>query len=129
MIMVDCHTLLPELPVRTLTLGKTADIAEGDYDLIECFCNEVSCDCRRVMIAVIARTTNQAVAYISYGWESVDFYLKWTGNLSDAMECQGPYLDPLNPQSANADIFLLHFQKYVMQDKSYMERLKHHYSL
>jgi hypothetical protein len=130
--MVAGLSLLPDLPVRTISVGRTADVAdiEGDYDLIECFCNEADCDCRRVMIAVISRATNKAVAHISYGWESVDFYLKWTkGDLSQAIDCQGPYLDPLNPQSANSNIFLMLFEKFVMQDKAYMERLKQHYSL
>jgi hypothetical protein len=129
MIMIDCHSLLPDLPVRTLHLQRAGDVPAGEYGLIECFCNEIDCDCRRVMISVISAATNEIVAHISYGWESVDFYLKWTGNLSDAKDCIGPYLDPLNEQSSYAPIFLTLFKNYVMQDKAYLERVKQHYAL
>ena len=129
MIMIACHTLLPDLPVRTLHIQGAGDVPDGDYDLIECFCNEIDCDCRRVMISVLACNTNKIVAYISYGWESVDFYLKWAYNLADAIECKGPYLDPLNQQSPYAPFFLSLFEGYVLQDKTYVERLKKHYAL
>ena len=129
MIMIDCHNLLPDLPVRTLHIQKAQGVPDGEYDLIECFCNETDCDCRRVMIGVRDCASNKIVAYISYGWESLDFYLKWTGNLSDAKECKGPYLDPLNPQSIYAQTFLTIFENYLLPDKVYLDRLQHHYSL
>lgn len=131
MKMIACRTLLPGLPVRTLELGKDPQgrIPEGTYNLIECFCPELDCDCRRVMIVVVCQATKKMVAHINYGWESLEFYLKWTGNLSDAIACINPYLDPLNPQSDHAPLFLTLFKEYVMKDISYMDRLKHHYSL
>jgi hypothetical protein len=130
MIMVQCHTLLPDLPVRTIELAKTPDFPIGGiYDLIECFCNDPKCDCRRVSICVVAQANHQKVAHISYGWESVDFYLKWSGSIEEAQFCSGSYLDPLNPQSEYAAYFLFIFQNYVLQDSLYTERLKKHYLL
>lgn len=131
MKMIDCRSLLSHLPVRTLHLGydPAARIPQGTYALIECFCPDIDCDCRRVMLAVVSQDTNQIVAHISYGWESLDFYLQWTGNLPDAIDCINPYLDPLNPQSEYAPLFLALFKDYVMQDIAYLARIKLHYSL
>ena len=129
MIMIDCHSLLPDLPVRTLHIERAQVVPDGDYDLIECFCNETDCDCRRAMICVRDCSDNKIVAYISYGWESLDFYQKWAGNSSDAEECKGPYLDPLNPQSHYAAAFLAVFENYLLPDKAYLDRLQRHYAL
>lgn len=129
MIMIDCLSLLPHLPVRTLHIQKAYPVPDGDYDLIECFCNAPDCDCRRVMISVRDCATNTILAYISYGWENLDFYLKWAGNLSDAQDCIGPYLDPLNAQSPYAPSFLIIFENYLLPDKAYLDRVQQHYSL
>jgi hypothetical protein len=59
----------------------------------------------------------------------LEFYLKWTGNFPDVIDCINPYLDPLNPQSDYAPVFLALFKEYVMQDKAYLQRIKQHYSL
>jgi hypothetical protein len=122
---------VPGLPVRMLHLGydPAGRVPAGAYALIECFCPEIDCDCRRVMLAVLCQQTNKIVAHISYGWESLEFYLKWTGSLPDAIDCINPYLDPLNPQSDYAPVFLALFKEYVMQDLPYLERIKQHYSL
>lgn len=131
MRMIPCRTLLPGLPVRTLHLDKNpaGRVPAGAYALIECFCPEIDCDCRPVMLAVLCQATYKIVAHISYGWESLEFYLKWTGNLPHAIDCLNPYLDPLNPQSDYAPVFLALFKEHVIQDLPYLERIKHHYSL
>jgi hypothetical protein len=131
MQMIASLSVLPNLPVRTLHLAKdpAGRVPEGAYDLIECFCPEIDCDCRRVMIAVMSQATEQPLAFINYGWESLEFYRKWAGDEDDAIDCMHPYLDPLNPQSDSAPVFLALFKEYVIQDKAYMERIKQHYLL
>ncbi len=42
------------------------------------YCNEIDCDCRRVLIQVLSpNTDDKPWATIGYGWESPEFYHKW----------------------------------------------------
>jgi hypothetical protein len=91
----------PELgapETRSLTVTGRSDLPDGDYGFIELYCNEPDCDCRRVTIVVLRPHTGWKVwATLSYGWESLDFYQKWSsapGPL-DPAPMAGPYLDPL----------------------------------
>jgi hypothetical protein len=66
-------------------------------------------------------------ATISYGWESPDFYQKWSA-ASDPIEMQGPCLDSLNAQTACSSV-LLDLFRIVLQSPDYVERLKRHYRM
>jgi len=87
---------------------------KGNYGLIELYCTDPDCDCRRVMINVIAEEQGRHIATISYGFHWND-------------PNKGPFLDPLNPQSEYASLFLNMFRQLVIQDKTYVKRLKQHY--
>ena len=66
---------------ETRTIKITASglgIPVGEYMLLENYCSDESCDCRKVMINVVAvNPPRQILATIGYGWESVEFYTKW----------------------------------------------------
>ena len=106
-------------------------LLHGEYGFIELYCDEPGCDCRRVTILVLRPHTGWKVwAQISYGWESMDFYQKWshTSDPLDPLEWQGPYLDPLAQQSRHAPALRDLFE-FVLQSPGYEQRLKNHYQM
>jgi hypothetical protein len=92
------------------------------------YCDEPSCDCRRVMVVVLRseRGWNKFWATINYGWESREFYLQWAGAPpGDRGPWQGPFLDPLTAPTPYAPALLELFQS-LLQSPAYVERLKSH---
>lgn len=115
--------------MRACTVPPGNTIPADCYGFLEFYCTDDDCDCRRVIIKVVGqRTGDKAWATISYGWEKAAFYRKWSPGTENAAEWFGPTLDPLNPQSAHAEAFLAIF-KEILQDKSYVDRLKRHYTM
>jgi hypothetical protein len=112
---------------RTITVPHGADLPAGQYGFIEHYCDDLDCDCRRVLIVVwTSATGNQAWATINYGWESAKFYRKWVGRSEEDMK--GPFLDPLGGQSPCAAA-LLEFFREMIEDEAYVARLKRHYAV
>lgn len=125
---------------RELALRETRSftVAEGysnlpadEYGLIELYCDDDGCDCQRVMFEVFSRRRNKSVAYIAYGWESSDFYRKWTksGDPNVIREMQGPVLNELSPQTELAPALLALVRDTILKDTAYVERLKRHYQI
>jgi hypothetical protein len=98
---------------RTLTITGSTLLPDDEYGLLESYCVEGACHCRRVMINVIGRRQQKVLASVSYGFDR-------DGN--DA----GPFLDPLNTQTRYADV-LLDVVAQVLTDPDYVERLEAHY--
>jgi hypothetical protein len=122
----------PEVgPAETRSVKVTGDphLPDGEYGFFEFYCNEPGCDCRRVTIWVLRPETGwrKVWATISYGWESPDFYRKWSPG-QDPHEMQGASLDTLNAQSQYSSALLDLFQT-VLISPGYVERLKRHYQM
>lgn len=116
-----------EMRVATIPAGNPAPADE--YGFVEFYCNDKSCDCRRVIIRVMGRLSGDKVwATISFGWEDAAFYRKWSPGIDSAPEWSHPTLDPLNPQSEHAESFLALFEQMV-QDKNYVRRIETHYKM
>jgi hypothetical protein len=130
--MVPFYTRFRELAfqeMRSATIQGWEDLPDGDYGFLEFYCNDDNCDCRRVLIQVIAKSDpTKPWATINYGWESEAFYNRRLGNPELAKECTRPTLDPLNPQSKYAPALLRLFGM-VVQDTAYVQRLQRHYGL
>jgi hypothetical protein len=124
---------LAEQETRVITLidKRFAPIPAGEYGLIEMFCDEASCDCRRVMWNVASTSEQRIVAVIAYGWESREFYARWFGAKDEKVidEMQGPVLNTASPQANFAPAFLRLINTVVLKDKVYVERIKRHYKL
>ena len=77
---------IAEQETRTLTVFDNNDwnVPAADYSLIEMFCDEPGCDCRRVFFYVVSSLTKDVMAVIAYGWESDKFYRKWIGQKLDS---------------------------------------------
>lgn len=115
---------------RSVTVTQQDDLPHGEYGFLEFYCDEPGCDCRRVIISVLRPETgwNTIWATIGYGWESLDFYRKWSKASSDPVEMKGPYLDPLNPQTMYSPA-LLNLFRFILQSPGYVKRLKRHYRM
>ena len=103
----------------------------GEYGFLELYCNEPTCDCRRVLFQVCrADRPNKVLATINYGWESEDFYANWLhGDRESARELAEGTLDPLNPQSKFSPALLEFFRQILLQDRAYIDRLRRHYQM
>ena len=137
--MIAFHSVLPDLAqreVRCVHVGPTpegrpkSDLLPDDYVYVEYYCEDLTCDCRRVFLQVIARDQpGKIFANIGYGWENERFYrrkMPWAPE--DARAKVRGELDPLNEQSEFAEDFLDLFKKVVL-DEPYRLRLRRHYRL
>lgn len=119
--------------VRLLTLVGHADIPDGQYAFMPLYCDDKKCDCRRAIIHVNQVSPEHRPfqsATISFGWESFDFYRRWSHHMPDDMvsEFKGPALDKMGPQSPYSEAMLKYFIKNTL-DEAYIERLKRQYAM
>lgn len=114
---------------RMITLHGRNDIPDGEYGLVEFYCDEPGCDCRRVIFQVTSAPPHPRVwATINYGWESPQYYTEWMGAGEFAPEMDSAILEPFGPQSPYSQL-LLDLVKWVLQDEAYVQRLQTHYRL
>ena len=147
MSYVLMYELLPEIAMaetRTITVfpGNEFSVPTGDYGLLEMYCNDEDCDCRRVFISVVSSIVKDTVAVITFGWESRAFYAKWfnsgkTVKLSELDEfdrhavnnMHGIHLSDTSRQSKIAPALLRMVTECALKDSAYVDRLKRHYKL
>jgi len=122
---------IAERETRCITMLDNSVLPVGSYGLLEMYCDDPGCDCRRVFLSVISSVTKQIEAVIAYGWESSQFYAKWFGdNDPDIIkELKGPILNLSSPQGKLAPAILKVVEELILQDQVYIERLKTHYKL
>lgn len=130
------HSRFPKIAEReTRTITVVRDSARGlpagQYGLLEMYCDEPDCDCRRVFFHVVSPLKSEPVAVIAYGWERPEFYARWMGDDDPLVMEQlcGPALNLGSPQSALAPAILEIVKNTVLRDPAYIERLKTHYRM
>ena len=113
---------------RSILAFDDPELPEGNYALMESYCDEIGCDCRRVFFNIVSERRNEIVAVIAYGWEDSKFYADWFGDNDPRIieDLKGPALNVGSPQSELAPL-LLDKIKYVLMDRDYIERIKKHY--
>lgn len=119
--LIPFYAVEPNIAVketRVLTFFQSQrGIPPGSYGLLEFYCPDPACDCRRVMLNVAEEQHQERfLASISYGFER---------NVPEA----GPFLDPLNEQSPHAVALLEMVSDLVLSDARYLARLERHYRL
>ena len=126
----DYYPEVAETETRCLTLRNDPELPSGTYGFIESFCNDPSCDCRRVFLNVYHFEKKQFLAVIAYGWEDEAFYARWMRNddPETVAELKGPCLNLFSPQSPLAPVLLERFQM-LLSDNNYVERLRRHYEM
>jgi hypothetical protein len=110
---------LAERETRVITIVRSqGDLPEGAYALVESFCPDPACDCRRVMLNIAQEDQLEQgyLATISFGFDRDE-------------EMAGPFLDPLNPQSEYSEALLELVTSSGLSDRGYVERLEGHYDL
>jgi hypothetical protein len=137
--MIPFHSVFLELAQREIRCVHIMDAPDAisqegppadEYMFVEYYCDDLSCDCRRVLFEVVGRSNlEKTLATINYGWENEAFYRKkmpW--NPDDARGTILGELDPFCTQSQFSLFFLDVFQNVVM-DEPYRLRLRRHYEL
>lgn len=107
-------------------------IPEGLFALLESYCSDPECDCRRVFLNVIDKyDPKKILATIGFGWEDVEFYEKWLGDKNMkylAKEMKGPILEPGGVQTKYSNDFLDIFKERILTEES-IEIWKDHYEI
>jgi len=136
MAFVPFHNYFPEVghrETRSITVppGSALGLPAGEYGFLEFYCDEPGCDCRRVLFYVVARDRTGVQAVIGWGWEDVEFYLRWSGYSSraDAMEMKGPALNRGSPATELAPALVELVRNVLLKDPAYVERIKRHYRM
>ena len=73
--------------------GNSFGVPEDSYAFAEWYCEEKGCDCRRVMLSVMAGSTLKEVARISHGFDPPRGVTARLGQT---------YLEPFGPQAPYA---------------------------
>jgi hypothetical protein len=128
------NELFPEIAekeTRVLISVNHPNLPPDEYALIESYCNEPGCDCRRVFLNVASSRRQKIEAVITFGWENEDFYTEWLGfdDPNVLNELKGPALNTASPQSELAPALLREVTQILQIDGNYVERLKRHYRL
>jgi tetratricopeptide (TPR) repeat protein len=134
MVKIDCtmsmmrfgllHRELAERETRTVKVLErsplTGNLPVDEYGFDELYCTDRGCDCRRVVISVLARHARRHVATINHAFEKP---------ARNHLVHEQTFLDPLNKQSELAPALLELFVKIVLADPEYRRRLERHYRL
>lgn len=120
---------------RSFTItGHDSRLPADEYALLEAYCNDRNCDCRRVFFNVASKKRQEIVAVVTFGWEDESYYRKWCGGKDDELtrlivdEMLGLGLNSASPQSDIAPALLAPIRE-VLQDPDYVARLKRHYQM
>lgn len=113
----DAFPELAQAECRVLhVLDGDEHLPADGYVLVEMYCNERDCDCRRVSFNVISEATEEQVCIISFGFDRKD-------------SLAGPFIDPLYPRKAFAGELLEMIDQLVLSDPKYLARLRRHYRM
>jgi hypothetical protein len=121
MHLIPFFVVEPELAARETRvlnlLVPQKGLPKGSYGLLEFYCPDPTCNCRRVMINVAEeKHPDHFLASISYAFDRDD-------------EMAGPFLDLLNPQSQYAEELLQLVERITLSDPRYVARLERHYAM
>ena len=114
--------------VRAVTIAKSPQIPDGEYQFVDMYCNDPLCDCRKTMIQVLHNGTN--VATINFGWEPHSFYEKWMGSGSSdnsMPKMAGATMDITSVNRLSPDGILGLFN--ALLDDTWVTVFKRHYKL
>ncbi len=113
--------------VRMPTIAHDPQLPDGTYAMVDTYCTDLGCDCRKTMIRV--HFDRRHVSTINYGWESPAFYARWYGAPLDERtlaEMKGPSIDLNSPNRLPPGAMLSFFK--VLLDARYIDHLSSQYS-
>ncbi|MBI4981174.1 hypothetical protein HZC30_06490 [Candidatus Woesearchaeota archaeon] len=131
MMMEQFYNQFPDIAEKETRcihiMSEEEGLPKGEYFLLESYCNDPKCDCRRVFINILYK--DKILATIGYGWESIAFYEKWMGELRFASDAKGPILELTGPHTEYSEMLLKLFKEVILKDNLYIDRLKKHYKM
>jgi hypothetical protein len=118
---------------RNVTLLEDRNgVPAGTYVFHEYYCDDLRCDCRRVIV-VVSRAEDEEMseplATISYGWEMPAFYRKWSGEDDPVYHrmLASVTLEPLTQMSVVAEGLRHLFEEVLENDPQFKRRFHRHY--
>ena len=135
MIFEPFHKYCPDIAekeTRTFKILRDPVVPDGDYGLVDLYCSEHGCDCRRAYLVVFSREKKKALAEISFGWEDEAFYAHWSEmtDTEDLKKLKGPSLNSWSPHQSEWVPALLEIVSGMLErDRDYVERIKKHYDI
>jgi hypothetical protein len=113
--------------IISASIGKDV-LPSGGYTLLESYCADKSCDCRKVMINIFSKKFQNIIATIGYGWEDEQFYINWMfGDEKIGRSITGAYLELGGVHSRYSHACLKFFQNEIIpRDPTYVYLLKRH---
>jgi len=140
------YHILPEVAMKetrsvVFTNENHFGITPGEYGLVELYCTDAKCDCKRVCFKIMSATIQDAVATIYYGWGSLDYYTDWFNmgrntlhemdeyDQESVYNMHGFHICELSPQTEIARPMLKFLEAYIRDNEDYANRLKQHYKL
>jgi len=130
MMMEPFYNKFPEVAekeTRCVIISEGKKIPAGEYTLLESYCNDPKCDCRRVFVNILHK--DKILATIGYGWESLEFYRNWIDEPDMAPDVKGPTLELTGQHTEYSEVLLKLFKEVVLKDDVFIERLKRHYKM
>ena len=130
MMMQAFDSKFPEVAdkeMRCVIISDGNDLPAGEYFMIESYCNDKPCDCRRVFINILHK--KDILATIGYGWEDLKFYKNWIHDDDLAEDVKGPILELGGICTKYSNDLLTLFKEVMLNDKVFIERLKRHYKM
>lgn len=121
MYLIPFHHVEPELAAKETRFVQLFDerdgLPAGRYYLVEHYCPDPDCDCRRVMLTVVREERpNRSLASINYAFDRDD-------------PMPGAFIDRMNQQSKHAAALLKLVEDAVLTDHRYLARLERHYAM
>ncbi|NGX30967.1 MAG: hypothetical protein K940chlam8_00323 [Chlamydiae bacterium] len=80
MILIPFYEIFPEIAeeeTRCLHILQESDseaLPLGSYKLVELYCPDLDCDCRKVNIVAISNEDGKEYGTFQFGWEKQAFY-------------------------------------------------------
>lgn len=118
----------PDCQIRSVTLANDPYLPPGEYDFIDMYCSDNTCDCRKTIIQIFH--DKKLVSIVNFGWESPKFYLRWLNSAQDvelAKEMSGLSIDFSSPDLVSPKGILL-LVNHLM-DQEWISMLKENYRL
>ncbi len=129
----DVFPVIAERETRVLIVppeSTRAPLPVDEYGLVELFCDERGCDCRRVFLMAVSRRRGPE-AVIAWGWEPREFYARWSGESDETLldNLKGPALNLGSPETDLAQPLLEVVSELLRTDEGYTTRIQEHYHL
>lgn len=111
--------------VRTVEIAASPQLPDGEYEFVDTYCTDPTCDCRKTMIQVVH--DGEIVSVVNYGWESPSYYEEWMGSSAgeEARKMSGASIDISSPNKVPPEGMLALFNA-LLNDR-WIGLFKSHY--